>query len=194
MTTRKIVGGVDIRNGVWNAIERISNGADKGTVAGTGVTVVESLGKTVITLTSVSIATVDAGAAGAQGTLKVYDFPEGLLHYVGGVTNLTLVKSGSGIAATSTVIASVGTVAAAADLTLTGTEADLVPSASVTLSAGAGAIKGVSVTGGIALLDGTATAKDAILNLVVDATGSTANAAIVVSGTITLMWSLIADK
>jgi len=188
----KTINGSDIRNGVWKTLDRLLGA--KGTPAGTGVTVVESLGKTIITLTNVAVPTVDAGAAGAQGSLKIYDFPEGLLDFRGGVTNINLTAVGAGIAATSTVIASVGTAVAGADLTLSGTEADLVPSGSVTLVASAGAISQVSATANAVIFDGTATAKDAYLNFVVDATGSTANASITVSGTITLAWNIIADK
>jgi len=189
----KVINSSDIRNGVWKTFERLHGGSRKGTVAGTGVTVTEGAGVTVLTFTNVAVSTVDAGASGGQGSLKIYDFPEGLLDFRGGVTNITMTAA-SGIAATSTVITSVGTAVAAADLTLTGTEADLVPSGSATLVASAGAIAQVSATANIATFDGTGTAKDAYLNFVVDATGSTANSTITVNGTVTLAWSLIADK
>lgn len=192
----KIIGKSDIRNGWMKTLERVlGGGVSKGDLpVVSGLTVTESVGKTVITFTNVNVPTVDAGAAGAQASLKIYDFPEGLIQYVAGVENLTVTKVGAGIAATSTVIASVGTAVAAADLTLTGTEADLIPSGSVTLVAGTGAITSVSATANTAVFDGTATAKDAYLNFVVDATGSTANDALTVSGTITLAWSFVADK
>lgn len=192
--TYKLLTKEDFRNGDKKILERLFGGASKGAVAGSGVTVVEGAGKTTFTFNNVSIPTVDAGAAGAQGSLKIYDFPEGLLSYVGGVSNLSILGVGAGIAATSTVIGSVGTAVAAADLTLTGTEADLVPSGSSTLVASAGTIKQVSATGNTAIFDGTGTAKAAYLNLVVDATGSTANASITVNGTVTLLWNHIADK
>jgi hypothetical protein len=189
----KVINSSDIRNGIWKTFERLHGGSQKGTVAGTGVTVTEGAGKTVFTFTNVAVATVDATTNGAQGSLKIYDFPEGLLDFRGGVSDLTI-SCAAGIAATSTVIASVGTAVAGVDLTLTSTEADLVPSGSVTLVASAGAIKQVSATANAALFDGTGTAKDAYLNFVVDATGSTANSTITVNGTITLAWNLIADK
>ncbi len=192
-TIKHIIDSQDIRNGVWQAMDRHLGGQAKGAVNGTGVTVKEYLGKTVITLTAVSIATVDATTNGAQGSLKIYDLPEGLIDYRGGITNISLLAT-TGIAATSTVIASVGTVTAGVDLTLTGTEADLVPSGSATLSASAGTITQVSATANSALFDGTTTAKDVYLNLVVDATGSTANSTLTVTGTITLAWNLIGDK
>lgn len=190
----KLLTKEDFRNGDKKIFERLFGGAGKGAVAGSGVTVVEGAGKTTFTFTNVSIPTVDATTNGAQGSLKIYDFPEGLLDYRGGVTNISLLAVGAGIAATSTVIASVGTAVAGVDLTLTGTEADLIPSGSSTLVASAGTIKQVSATANSALFDGTGTAKSAYLNLVVDATGSTANASVVVNGTVTIAWSHIADK
>jgi hypothetical protein len=191
----KLVNKEDIRNGVWRAIERVNGGgASKGTAANAGVTVSESVGKTVLTFTNVSVATVDATTNGAQGSLSIYNFPEGLIDYRGGVANLTLTKVGAGITATAGIVSSVGSVAAGVDLTLTGTEADFIPSMATTLAAGVGVASGVSVTANSTLMDGTATAKVARLNLVVADAGSSANDAILVNGTITLAWSLIGDK
>lgn len=192
---RKIVNASDIRVGVWNALERIlGGGTSKGVVAGTGVSVVESAGKTVLTFTNVSVPTVDATTNGAQGSLKVYDFPEGLLQFSGAVSSLTISRVGTAITATAAVVASVGTAAAGVDATLTGTEADLVPSMTATLTAGAGTAVGVSATANTAIFDGTATAKDAYLNFAIPDAGSTGNDALLVNGTITIAWSLIGDK
>lgn len=191
---RKIVNASDIRVGVWNALERILGGGFKGSALGTGVSVVESAGKTVVTFTNTPVATVDATTNGAQGSLNFYNFPEGLIEYRGGVANLTLTKVGSGITATAGIVSSVGSTVAGVDLTLTGTEADFIPSMATTLAAGTGAASGVSTTANLALFDGTAVAKKAYLNLVVADAGSTASDSILINGTVTLSWAYIGDK
>lgn len=192
---RRIVNSSDIRGGVWNALERIlGGGVSKGTVAGAGVTAVEVAGKTVLTFTNVSVPTVDATTNGAQGSLKIYDFPEGLLQYVGAVASLTVSRVGTAITTTAAVVASVGTAIAGVDATLTGTEADLIPSITATLTAGAGSAVGVSATANTVLFDGTTTAKDAYLNFAIPDAGSTGNDALLVNGTITIAWNLIGDK
>src|SRR6185503_18906347 len=69
--------------------------------------------QTVLTLSSVVITTVDAGAAGAQGGLEVYDFPAGVLHWLGGSCDLTTLAGAGGIADTGALVGSLGTVVAA---------------------------------------------------------------------------------
>lgn len=188
-----------IQNGYkWN-IEKLDKRLEQtsGAKNGTGVTVSEKSGaiqKTVLTLTNVAVATVDATTSGAQGSLKVYDFPEGNLVFLGATTNLTIARVGTAITATAAVVASVGTATAGVDATLTGTEADLVPSTTATLTAGAGTAKGKSLTGGIAVFDGTATAKDAYLNFAMPDASSTGNDTLTVNGTITLLWANAGDN
>jgi hypothetical protein len=88
----------------------------------------------------------------------------------------------------------VGTVTAGVDnATLTTTEADLIPSTAATLSGGVGTAAGITLTAGAVAFDGTATAKDAWLNIAVPDAGSTANDTFTVSGTITLVWSNLGD-
>lgn len=188
-----IIDSEDIRNGVWKAMDRHFGANRKGTPNGTGVTVKEGNGRTIITLTNVAVATTDATTSGAGGGLKIYDFPEGLLDYRGAVANVTITAA-AGITATAAVVAALGTAAAAADATLTSTEADLLPSTATPLTASAGTFAAVSTTSQSALLDGTATAKDLYLNFAIPDAGSTANSTITVNGTITVAWNLIADK
>lgn len=170
-----------------------------GTKNGTGVTVKELSGgmkKTVLTFANVSIPITDATTNGAYGSLKIYDFPEGNLMYAGGTTNLTIARVGTNITTTAAIVGSVGTVAATADATLTSTEADLIPSSTGTLTAGAGTLKGKSVTANLAILDGTTTAKDAYLNFAMPDAATTANVndALLVNGTITLLWANAGDN
>ena len=165
-------------------------------VASSSVSVSEVPGtvRTVLTLNKVSIATVDATTAGAHGSLKLYDFPECNLLFLGATCDLTLLAGAGGITDTAAVVASIGTAQLATDnATLTGTEADLIASTAGTLTAGAGTVKGKTVTAGVAVFDGTSTAKDAWLNLAVPDAGSTANDTLTVSGTVTLVWANLGD-
>lgn len=169
-----------------------------GTPAGTGVSAKEFGGgglphKTILTLRSVVIATVDAGAAGAQGSQKVYDFPEGAIQFLGATMNLTTLAGAGGIADTGALVGSVGSVAAGAgDAALTSTEANIIPSTAGTLVAGAGVLKGISAAP-IAPVDGTTTPVDAILNIAVPDAGSSADDTVTISGTITITWSNAGD-
>ena len=168
---------------------------NKGAAAGTGVTAQHYAGavqKTVITLAGTSIATTDNGANGAQGGVKVYDFPEGSVVILGVTHNIALAKVGAGIAATATVLSSLGSALVTQnEATLTSTEADIVASNSTVLVAGAGTSK--SRSSSVVFLDGTTTAKDIYLNLNVDAVGSTATDAITATGTITVLWANAGD-
>ena len=168
----------------------------KGT-KGVGVKVKERFGATktiIVTFENVSIATIDATTNGAQGSLKVYSLPQGLFSYVGGTTNLTIARVGTNLTANSAVVAGVGTAVAGVDPTLTGTEQDLIPSTAATLVAGASPVKGKSVTATAAVFDGTATAKDVYLNFATVDAGSTGNDALLVNGTITLVFTYLGDN
>lgn len=150
--------------------------------------------KTVITLSGLEVTMTDATTAGSHGTVKVYDFPECNMFFLGGTCDLTIVAGDGGITDTAAVVGAVGTAAVGVDnATLTGTEADLIPSTASTLTAGAGVTKGKTLTAGAVVFDGTATAKEAHLNFAVPDAGSTANDTLTVSGTITLVWSNLGD-
>lgn len=151
--------------------------------------------KTVITLSGLEVAMTDATTAGSHGSVKVYDFPECNMFFLGGTCDLTIVAGGEGITDTAAVVGAVGTTAVGVDnATLTGTEADLIPSTASTLTAGAGVTKGKTLTAGAIVFDGTSTAKDAYLNFAVPDAGSTADDTLTVSGTITLVWSNLGDN
>ncbi len=170
--------------------------AGLGAVAGTGVAITSEkdavVHKTLITITALSVTTTDAGAAGAHGSQKIYDFPEGNILVLGGVMDLTTLAGAGGIADTAALISSLGTVAAVNDnATLTTTEANIIPSTSGTLVAGAGTMKGKSTTP--APFDGTTTPVDVFLNFAMPDAGSTANDTLTVSGTVTLIWINLGD-
>jgi hypothetical protein len=150
--------------------------------------------KTVITLSGLEVTMTDATTAGSHGSVKLYDFPECNMFFLGGTASLTLTAGAGGITDTAAAVVSVGTVTAGVDnATLTTTEADLIPSTAATLSGGVGTAAGITLTAGAVAFDGTDTAKDAWLNIAVPDAGSTANDTFTVSGTITLVWSNLGD-
>ena len=165
-------------------------------VANAGAVVDESVGtiRTTLKLSNQVITMTDAAAAGCHGSVKLYDFPACNLLVLGATCDLTVTAGTGGIADTAAVVAAIGTAAVStADATLTTTEADLIPSTAATLTAGAGAAKGKTLTAGVVVFDGTSTAKDAYLNFAVPDAGSTGNDTLTVSGTITLVWSNLGD-
>lgn len=164
-----------------------------------GVSVAERGGavvhQTTLTLTAVSLTMTDATTAGCHGALEVYDFPAGIITFLGATTNLTTLAGAGGIGDTAALVGSVGTVTNAADnATLTSTEADIVPSTTGTLSGGAGVLLGKSTTSQLVQFDGTATAKKAFLNFAVPDAGSSADDTLTLSGTITLTWLNAGDN
>ena len=155
----------------------------------TGLTVVEGgaapVHHTTLKLASVAVATVDNSTSGANGSLLVYTFPEGIIHVVGCVANLTTVGSG-GITATSALVGAVGTAASGADATLTSTEANLVPSMAGTLVSSAGTFTGFLAAS--AKFDGHSAATPMYLNVATVDAGSTGNGSVAVSGSLICDW------
>jgi hypothetical protein len=163
----------------------------------TGVTKTEKIGANKIvtlTLTNKVIAVTDTGgAAGGHGSLKLLDLPEGNVLFLNASTNLTVARVSTGIVATAALIGSVGSAAVStADSTLTTTEANIVPSTSATLTAGAGTLKGETTA--IAFVDGTATPAGVFLNFAVPDAGITATDSLTVNGTITVIYNVSGDN
>lgn len=156
-----------------------------------------SFRRTVLTLTAMPMTIVDS--TGGVGSVKIYDFPEGRILMLGGI--LTLAPTTTSVLA-STLNASavgaiaVGTVAAAADATLTSTEADLIPSVAITHSAtinvAAATVSGVLAAS--AFFAGQTTAIDAILNATITtATDIDADATVTYTGRIEFNWVFLGD-
>jgi len=152
---------------------------------------------TTITLTAAQIPVTDAAASGSSGSLKLFDFPVGYLDVIASRMNFTAFAEGSaltGAAGDAAFKIGVGSVAAdAGDGALSSTEVNIVPaSATITLAGGTGvlATTGVVTPAGI---DGTATAVPAYLNWSGSAATIDANSTIDVTGTITIVWSLVGD-
>jgi hypothetical protein len=149
-------------------VDLLENGTGRGTdvagtPAGTGVSssvVTAGNVKTItLTLDDVEVAMTDQAGVVAYGGLKVFDFPEGLIHILGASADLDLTKD----VATGVINdawdgdIALGTATASNNATLTGTEANVVPSTS-TPQAVAGVTTGdmVSTVAITALTDSTA--------------------------------------
>lgn len=152
------------------------------------------INKTILTLTATPVTiTDDAGVAQYGGTGKIYDLPEGAIAVVGCVVDgdLTLGTTGTIIATYASNVA-LGTATATTGATLTGTEADIM--ASVANATAVTAVSAVGATSAsMALLNGTATAKDVFLNVVVadDATHTSGTGTF--TGTVTILWTNVGD-
>lgn len=171
-----------------------------GTANGTGVTAKEVspgvVNRTVLTLVNTPVVLADAAGVVAYGGLKVYDLPEGNIHILGAVQSLALTKSSAGVNADWDGDISLGTVTASNNATLSSTEQDIIPT-TATPQAVAGATTGHAVSTAAVTLDGTGTAKDVYLNILVDDADhdvTTTPCNIIVNGTITLTWVNLGDK
>jgi hypothetical protein len=152
------------------------------------------INKTVLTLTATPITiTDDAGVSQYGGAGKIYDLPEGSIAVVGCVIDgdLTLGTTGTIITTYGSNVA-LGTATATTGSTLTGTEADIM--ASVANGTAAAKVAAVGATSAaMTLLNGTATAKDVFLNVVIadDATHTSGTGTF--TGTVTMLWTRIGD-
>lgn len=192
-----IVAGPDM-GAIMQALANDQAGDAPGAKNGSTVIAAESspvLHTTVLTLTATPVSIADdAGVAQYGGTGKIYDFPEGLLAIHGAVVagTLTLGTTGTIIDAYTGVMA-LGSAAASTGATLTGAEADVMASNVVSAAtAKVATIDGVSAA--MAVLDGTATAKDLYLNFAIadDASHTAGTGAF--TGTVTVIWSKVGDN
>lgn len=119
-----------------------------GEVTATGLTTVDSYSgvhQTVFTFVNKSITMTDAAAAGCHGSQKLMDFPAGMIQVLGAAVDLTIAAGAGGITDTAAVVGSLGTATVGVgNATLTGDEADIVPSTAATLTAGAGAFEAIT--------------------------------------------------
>jgi len=171
-----------------------------GTKNGATISVVERgsgvLKQTVLTCTATTITISDDAGVAQYGGVKVYDLPLGSIMTMGAVVSGILTAG-----VTGTIIdnwdgdVALGTATATTGATLTGTEADIMPS--VAVSAGAsdklGVVQAVSVAtalteSGARWFDGTSTAKDVFLNFVIDDDATHTAGTATFTGVITLTW------
>lgn len=157
--------------------------------------------KTVLTCTATPITIADDAGVAQYGGVKVYDFPAGLIMTMGAVIDgsVTLGTTGT-ITTTWAGGIALGTATATTGATLTGTEANIMPEVDVAAAtASVAVVDAVSVAtalteSGSRWLDGTATAIDMYLNLVVDDQASHTAGTGSFTGTITFLWANVGDK
>lgn len=173
--------------------------ADAGTTIGDGSDTVENrLGviQTVrFNVVDEVVTTTDNTTNGANGSVALGTLPRGNLYILGAVCSLTLVGDGTGLAANAAVVGAIGSVAAAADATLSSTEADIIPSTACTLSSSAGTFKGRSTTP--KMFDNTtianATQLAPKLNFAVPDAGTSANGSLTVNGYVDITYINFGD-
>lgn len=181
------VSNVGAKNGTTVSVQEMGNGI---------------INKTRFTLTATPITISDDAGVAQYGGVKIYDFPAGLLCTLGAVVTGTLTAG-----VTGTIIdnwdgdVALGTATATTGATLTGTEADILQSVSV--SAGnsdkLGVVDAVSVAtalteSGARWHDGTATAKDMYLNFLIDDNATHTAGTATFTGTVDLIWTIIGDN
>jgi hypothetical protein len=168
-------------------------GAENGAAVAATETGNPAVHRTVLTLTALSITVTDATTAGAHGSHKLYDFPEGAIQVFGCSYDLTTLAGVGGIRDTAALVGALGSVTAATDNDgLTSTEADIIASTAGTLTAGAGVLQshGSIVT---TAFDGTTTALDLFLNVAIPDADSSANDTLEVAGTVICVWANLGD-
>lgn len=178
-------------------LDRLTYGANMGTLPTAGVTVVERgigfVHQTVFTLTAASVTVTDATTNGAHGGIAIYDFPSASITILGATSDLAVTAGAGGIADGASALCSLGSVVVAnTNATLTSTEADSMPSTAATLSGGVGACSGASTA--YAMFDGTATTTDLYLNFAVPDGDSSASDTLSVTGTVTVTWTENGDN
>lgn len=127
----------------------------------------------VISFSNTSLTVADNGGTGSGG-LKIADFPEGLVLVLGAVADLSFTTSS--VATDAAWVASLGTVTAAADGTLTGTEADVIPSTAAAIASSAGEFNGVSTAAQTILTDNSAGTANTTVQAMADPTDTPATA------------------
>ncbi len=155
---------------------------------------------TILTCTATPITIADDAGVAQYGGVKIYDFPLGAICTMGVVVGgaLTLGVTGT-IGATWEGDVALGTATASTGSTLTGTEADIMPSVAIAAAtAKVGTVKAVSVANaltesGARWLDGTTTAKDLYLNFVVDDAETHTAGTGTFTGTVTINWIYLGD-
>jgi hypothetical protein len=179
-------------------MSELLGGSAAGAAAGSGVTIKHETGAarlTMLNLVNVSVPIVDGAASGGGGGLKIFDFPEGVLLIPGASTNLTVVASSTVTTGAVSMVAALGTAAANAASTLSGTEANIIASTAATLAARAGSFTGKSTAteGNAAYFDGHSSAVDLYLNFGIPDANISADATVTVNGTISFAWLYLGD-
>lgn len=187
----------------------VYNGTEWGATAGTtvsgagaknGATVTASergnstVHQTVLTLASTPVTVANTTGA-SFGGVKIYDFPAGRILVLGVTASVGFVWTDEDIAAAGSGDYSLGSTITA-DATLGGTDVDMLPSTAMTDPA----VLGVAAATNNALavsaqFDGTATAIDVNLNIIIDDAdvADAASDVVLASGTVTISWVNLGD-
>lgn len=146
------------------------------------------------TLTGAAVTHTDAAGSGSSGSLKLFDFVQGVVIPIACRTNLTLTSDTTmDVAGDMAGVFALGSAAAnAADGALTGTEVDYVATKAFTLSSNTLAV-GTNITAVGTGVDGTATAADLYFNESGTAATSDANGVLTVTGTISILVAMLGD-
>lgn len=185
-----VTAGLSINNALVSA-------TGNGTKNGVTVTAAESgdgvLHKTVLTLASTPVTVANTTGA-SFGGVKLYDFPEGRLLILGCVANLGFSWIGEDIAQDGSGDFSMGTTITA-DATLNGTDVDLLASSAMLDPFVGGIGTGTGVLAASAQFDGTSTAKDLNLNIIIDDADVADGASdiVLVTGTVAIHWINLGD-
>lgn len=170
--------------------------ADVGTVASAdGLSVVEmgdgGFHKTVFVFDGYALSTTDNGTAGHGGGDKIYDFPQGHVGILGVSMDWELLTvDGTGLPNDAAIEIGVGTtVATSAMGSLTGTAEDIVLGNALTMSSSLSAVNKYTSSLSLKGIDGSATAKDAYLNLACSAATADGDGTTVLTGTVTVVWT-----
>lgn len=183
-----------------SAVTTTANGV--GAKNGTTVTVVEGgndiMHKTVLTLDETPVQLTDEAGVVAYGGVKVYDFPAGAILILGATADLSLGINAAGVNSDWDGDFGLGTTTAGNDNTLSTTEDDILPSTATpqAVNNAVANCHGQSTAAENVVFDGTATAKDLYLNILVDDADhdvTNTNTAIEASGTITVHWMNLGD-
>ncbi|KKN11713.1 hypothetical protein LCGC14_1023850 [marine sediment metagenome] len=199
--------------GEMQAVQRSNQGIDPdnalnsvGAVTSkTGLSVVErgnaGIHKTILTLDSMSMISTDATTNGAHTSQSLYTFPEGHIVILGAHQVYPLGSiiapnaGGDGYADDADLGIGVGSAAVVAAVGLTTTEENICAEADVDLTTLTSDAIESSVNSALVPLDGSASAIVAYLNssTLDDADHGTIADALVVSGTITILWTCIGN-
>lgn len=178
-------------NGTTTITGALKSGANVGAKAGANVAATEygdgTIHQTVLTFTAQEVTINDPTGAAGYGAFKCYDFPEGAIVILAAVANLTLTAGAGGISDTFNGDFAVGTVGTAdSDFGDAGEATIIASTATPAASGGVSSAKGQSAAS--LVVDGTGTAADLYLNLLVDDGDISAADTIAVGGTLTITW------
>lgn len=149
--------------------------------------------KTVLKLSNTPITLTDVAGTCQYGSIKLYDFPQCGMQTLG--ARVVGALTASSLVATFGGVFSLGSAVAAGDATLTSTEADFLPSKTITTAvANVAAFSGVTIAAPATVYwDGSSTAKDLYLNVAITDNASSAAGTGYFTGIVEVFWISFGD-